>query len=341
MNLYQLYYFRTTAKLEHYTKAATQLAITQPSLSHAISALEDELGTRLFEKQGRNVVLTENGKLFLTYVEKALNELEAGEKKIKELNGNIQHSINMGFIYTLSSHFVPNLIAGFKRDKNWSDIEFHLKEGTSQHECSADLIKSLKHGKLDLIFISLLPKKDPDIEYIPICEQNLVLLASKDFAPLASAGTIDLRTLVNQPLIYYSGKSGLKQEIDRLFASVNVVPKINCEVEDETTMCELVSANVGVAIIPYNPNFQKFNVKILPITNPNYTRRIYMGYMKNRQDTVPIQNFKSYIRDRADDLMQTYSTGRTIIPQDTDFSSDCNISCSANYSPACNNIVNL
>ena len=58
--------------MEHYTKAAKQLSITQPSLSHAIGMLEQELGTYLFEKQGRNVVLTKYGKVFLKYAEESL-----------------------------------------------------------------------------------------------------------------------------------------------------------------------------------------------------------------------------------------------------------------------------
>ena len=65
MNLNHLYYFATLAKEEHYTKAAQKLSITQPSLSNAISLIEKELGTYLFEKKGRNVVLTKYGKVFL------------------------------------------------------------------------------------------------------------------------------------------------------------------------------------------------------------------------------------------------------------------------------------
>ena len=55
MNLNHLSYFRVLAKLEHYTQAAEELSITQPSLSHAMSTLEKDLGTYLFEKQGRNM----------------------------------------------------------------------------------------------------------------------------------------------------------------------------------------------------------------------------------------------------------------------------------------------
>ena len=84
MNLNQLYYFRTVARLQHFRQAAQELNISQPSLSYAISSLEDELGAYLFEKKGRNVILTKYGKLYLEYVEQALNTLDSGEKKIKQ-----------------------------------------------------------------------------------------------------------------------------------------------------------------------------------------------------------------------------------------------------------------
>ena len=78
MNLYHLRYFVTLAHLEHYTKAAAQLNTTQPNLSYAISSLEAELGVSLFEKDGRNIVLTKCGKDFLSEVEHSLSILDSG-----------------------------------------------------------------------------------------------------------------------------------------------------------------------------------------------------------------------------------------------------------------------
>ena len=65
MNLYQLRYFTTLAQEEHYTKAALKLHITQPSLTHAIHLLEDELDVALFEKKGRNVVLKKSSQFLI------------------------------------------------------------------------------------------------------------------------------------------------------------------------------------------------------------------------------------------------------------------------------------
>ena len=105
MNLNQLQYFKVLAQEEHYTRAAQILSITQPSLSHAIAQLEEELGTRLFEKKGRNIVLTRYGKLFLPYVEESLKVLEEGVQRTRELNGSKEGIIHLAYIYTMGSNF--------------------------------------------------------------------------------------------------------------------------------------------------------------------------------------------------------------------------------------------
>ena len=105
MNLNQLHYFVTLAHIEHYTRAAEMLSITQPSLSHAISMLEQELETNLFEKRGRNVVLTKYGKVFLEYVEEALKILDSGVKKTRALTSDTGGVIDLAYIFTLGSVF--------------------------------------------------------------------------------------------------------------------------------------------------------------------------------------------------------------------------------------------
>ena len=97
MNLYQLRYFTTLAQEEHYTKAALKLHITQPSLTHAIHLLEDELDVVLFEKKGRNVVLTKYGKLFLKEIEPILNRLDGLQYRLfKHFRSDGLHACHTG-----------------------------------------------------------------------------------------------------------------------------------------------------------------------------------------------------------------------------------------------------
>ena len=178
MNLNHLSYFRVLAKLEHYTQAAEELSITQPSLSHAMSALEKDLGTYLFEKQGRNIKLTKYGKIYYEYVDKALSELERGEKKLKELTNVSTGTIELGYIYTLGPNFVPKLIKNFTNADENKNIKFLFGQGTTQ-----SLIKDLKEEKYDMVFCSLVDD-EPDIEFIPIANEELVVIVSNEH-PLA------------------------------------------------------------------------------------------------------------------------------------------------------------
>lgn len=295
MNLYQLYYFKTLARLEHYTKAAEELHMTQPSLSHAISSLEEELGVRLFEKQGRNIKLTRCGKLFVPYVEDTLKELEAGIKRMKDLTCESNRVVNLAHIYTLSSHFIPNLINGFTQGEMDGNIKFSIEEGQTKELCSQILVQGLKEEKHDLIFISLIPD-DPEIEFICLGEQDLVALIPNN-CPLSKQDAIDLKDTEPYPLIQFTGRLGLKREINNLFRERNIIPKVHCEVSDEIAMAGLVSANLGIAIVPDSPVYRNFNVAVRPIKKPSYVRKIYLGYIKHRFLSPSVQSFKDYIID--------------------------------------------
>ena len=100
MNLSQLYYFSKLADLQHYTRAAKELFITQPTLSGSISSLENELGVALFQKKGRNVELTKYGAEFLEYVNAALEQLE---ERITNLEQEVLADNTDRFIHRMSA----------------------------------------------------------------------------------------------------------------------------------------------------------------------------------------------------------------------------------------------
>ena len=93
---------------------------------HAISMLEQELETNLFEKRGRNVVLTKYGKVFLEYVEEALKILDSGVKKTRALTSDTGGVIDLAYIFTLGSVFVPQLVDGFLKEHEDWDVNFRF-----------------------------------------------------------------------------------------------------------------------------------------------------------------------------------------------------------------------
>lgn len=294
MNLNHLSYFRVLAKLEHYTQAAEQLSITQPSLSHAMSALEKDLGTYLFEKQGRNIKLTKYGKIYFEYVDRALSELEKGEKKIRELTNVSSGTVELGYIYTLGPRFIPKLIKEFTNLESNKDIKFLFGQGTTK-----SLIEGLKQEKYDIIFCSMM-ENEPDIDFIPIVNEELVVIVSNEH-PLSKKESIDLMEIESYPFIGFSKKSGIRPIIDDLFKEVDITPNIICEVEEDNAVAGLVEINYGIAVVPKISSLKYYDVKVLPITNPKHERYIYLATLKNRYLTPSVNLFKKYSIDYSKD----------------------------------------
>ena len=263
MNLSQLQYFKVLAQEEHYTRAAQMLSITQPSLSHAISQLEQELGTRLFEKKGRNVVLTRYGKMFLPYVEESLKVLNEGAQRIQEVNGSRHGIIHLAYIYTMGSEFAPKLVRKFLDAYPDYDIEFHFTVGTT-----GEIIDGLKDDKYD-------------IDFKKIANQKLVLAVPMDH-PLSIKDSVDLRDTIEYPQIYFEKGSGLRPVIDQMFEEIGQFPKVAFEMEEDSSMAGLVAQGFGIAVMPDIPILRSLSVKTLDIYNPPYERAVYLATLKQR-----------------------------------------------------------
>ena len=183
MNLFYLRYFVTLAHVKHYTKAAEQLCITQPSLSHAIAQMEKELGVPLFEKNGRNTMLTPFGREFLSCAEHTLSTLDDG---IASLQRSARGSglIRLGFVRPLGIEFVPHLAADFLRAYPENDIRFTFHTGITQH-----LLDDLAQRKVDLLFCSK-PQDDLKFTAVPVQKQELVVIVPQNH-PLAARSAKD------------------------------------------------------------------------------------------------------------------------------------------------------
>lgn len=292
MNLNHLHYFVTLAHLEHYTKAAEVLCVTQPSLSHAIGQLEEELGVRLFEKQGRNVKLTRYGQVFLDYTERSLHTLDAGIRKTGSLQKATAGMIDLGYIYTLGSEFVPRLVRSFLESHPEYEISFHFTVGNT-----TSILQALKEEKHDLAFCSR-KQSEPDIEFLPILQQKLVVVVPLGHE-LASRDGVSLRETLPYPQVYFTLTSGLRPTIDDLFARIHGQPKIAYEIEEDTSMAGLVSENFGIAVMPDIPALRYMRVKTLEITEPSYERHIYMARLKNRYAIPVVETFADYVRKES------------------------------------------
>lgn len=289
MNLNQLKYFVTLAHLEHYTKAAEELEITQPSLSHAMSLLEQELGTKLFQKQGRNVGLTKYGKFFLEYAKESLRILELGISKTQEMTGQTRGVIDLAFIYTLGSEFVPELVGDFLRLHEELNVQFKFTVGNT-----IEIVRGLKEEKHDVAFCSMV-EKESTIEFIPVGIEKLVVVVPKGHH-LSGRGQVDLEEAAVYPQVYYTKDSGLRPTIDKLFEMAKIKPKIACEIEEDGAMAGLVAQNFGISIMPDIPILRNLSVEVLELRSPQLKRQIYMAVSKENYQTPMVKKFIEYVK---------------------------------------------
>lgn len=288
MNLYQLRYFVTLAKLQHYLKASEQLCITQPSLSHAISSLEKELGVKLFEKDGRNVVLTKCGREFLKDTEQTLQLLDHSVERLKS-SGSGNGRLDIGLLPTLGTSFVPNLIRNFSDEYPDKTIDFHFSNGLT-----ADFLEGLKNQKYDLAFCSKIDQ-EPLIEFVPVAKQELVVIVPQHH-PLASRDSIALCETLDYPQILFSKRSGLRPMIDKLFLACGKMPECIFEIDEDQTIAGFVANGFGIAIVPNMPILNNMSLKVIHITEANWERRFYMAYLKNRYRTPLVEQFITYVK---------------------------------------------
>jgi Transcriptional regulator len=288
MNLNTLYYFRMLGRLEHYRQAAEKLHIAQPSLSHAIASLEKELGTRLFERQGRNALLTKYGNIFWQHIDHAMAEIEMGIKEIQHFTDSNNGKIDLAFTFTLGAHFIPDLLNDFLKQPGNSAVAFSTLQGNS-----LALIDALKANKCDLALCCA--EDETDIEFIPILKQELVVIVPQTH-PLAGKESVSLQDTIPYQYIYYGQNSALRRFLDSIFHQIGATPKILCEVEEDTAIAGLVAANFGIAIMQNIKLLKYFsNIKILPIENLPNDHYLYLAYMKNRFLTPTVHRFIDFV----------------------------------------------
>lgn len=294
MNLAHLRYFVELVNTRHYTKAAKRLCITQPSLSYAISQLENELGVPLFEKDGRSLSVTKFGEQFFDYAQKALSILDEGIQEIQK-NAKGEGLIRLGFILPLGVKFIPEIAAAYIEENPELDIRFSFENGITEK-----LLNGLISKAYDLVFCSK-PPENLGLTSIPVINENLVLIVPPKH-PLANHYTVSLKETLDYPYVYFSKGSGMRDLTDSIFSSLGYMPNIAYEVEEDRIIAGLVAKNFGIAIVSYSELLIRLNVKIIPIVDIESERKIYMVNDSRISMSPVVRSFYNFVANRSGEI---------------------------------------
>lgn len=283
MTLQQLRYFCTMAKILHYTKAAESLYISQSSLSYALSELEKELNVPLFEKQGKQTLLTKYAEVFLPFAQNALNEVSKGTVALEQM---LTPTINLGYITSISVEFIPQIMNAFFTQQKNRNISFNFVSGRN-----SGMIQQLKSNELDLVFTT--DVEDNALGSVPLFTQELFLVVPNGH-PLAQKDMVCFDDFKNCDFVSLNPYSSFRARIMDYFHSMGSEPKIIFAVDEWKEVSTLVSSRMGVAIMPMVPNISNANVAVLRIQDPP-TRIVYFLWNKHRQMSNAVKYFYDFV----------------------------------------------
>ncbi|HMM19181.1 MAG TPA: LysR family transcriptional regulator [Selenomonadales bacterium] len=286
MEWHQLQYFRAVAQLQHITRAAEQLSLSQPALSRSIAKLEEELGTPLFERQGKRIFLNRPGRVFLDYVERALQEIAEGKQAVQDMLDPDRGEIALAFLHSLGSHFVPGLVGAFR--SGYPHVAFKLFQNSAMH-----LLGLLEAGKIDLLLSSPIVA-GTGVEWSPLFTEDLFVIVPRSH-PLAGRSHVSLQEIAADPIISFKKEYILRVITDQLFAKVHVTPSITFEGDEIMTVAGLVEAELGVAIIPRISGLDKADIAFLPVAEPLSRRTIGIAWGKNRYLSPAAIKFRDFV----------------------------------------------
>ena len=279
MNYNYLRYFSVLAQVEHYTLAAARLGISQPSLSSAIHHLEDELGgVRLFEKVGRNIRLTEEGRYYQEKVDAALQELNDASMALRDSKVSAPVLIRLGVVSGTVGGTVAREIADYIKEND--RIRFRLTESSAE-----DLMDMVRQEKLDMAIVDT-TDRDRTLHFRKLCRRNFCAALPLTH-PLASSDILLPQQLSSASQIVFN--SDLENTFGQWASGESTDEQILCTVNTAQAALDLVSAGVGICVVPEDCVQKRDDVRFVPVEN--WHQALYMCILYNKWLEPPVWQF--------------------------------------------------
>ena len=273
MELHQLRYFCAVVEAGSFSRAAEQSHVSQPSLSQQIMKLEDELGTRLFDRLGRSVRLTETGQTFLPRARAVLRELEAARGDVAEQKDSVGGSVTIGVIPTVAPYFLPQRLTRFSR-------KFPQVRLTVVEEITPVLLDQLRASKVDLAILAL-PIRGHEFETFPLLAERL-FAALPAGHKLAKRRSLSLKDLRAQPFLLLRDGHCFRDTAVAACDRARLHPQIVFESGQFSSLLSMVGAGMGFSIVPEMAIDKKSRCRFVRIDDPAAARTIGAVILRGR-----------------------------------------------------------
>jgi len=242
MDIAALDTFVAVARSASFSDAAHQLHLTQPAISKRIAALESELNTRLFDRIGRQITLTESGRALLPRAERILEELEDSRRALSNLAGSVAGKLTIATSHHIGLHRLPPVLRSFMARYPAVDLDL-------QFRASEAICDDVAHGNLELGIVTLPPEPLENLEVHRIWDDPLRIVCAKSH-PLAKQDAFELKHLSRYPAILTEKGTFTRNSLEQACAPLGIAIQAKLSTNFLETIKMMVSVGLGWSCIP-------------------------------------------------------------------------------------------
>ncbi len=241
INLNHLSYFYEVARRGSFTRAARELLVSQSSLSVQIRALENALGSRLFDRRSGGVVLTDAGQRAFAVAERVFADVDQLISDFRQSDRQLVGAVSVGTVNSIGIYILPDILTAYRA--KYPDVRIHIDFRESER-----VMDQLIQGKTDLAVVPW-ERSYPDLNAIPLTRQKLFIVAPPEH-PLARAEKINPRDLEAYPFVGYHEGMHTRAMIDALFKRMSITVPYVVESTNAATIKHMVMVGMGLGFLP-------------------------------------------------------------------------------------------
>ncbi len=315
LNVHRLRVFRAVAERRSFTRAAEDLFMTQPAVSHLVALLESSLGTRLLRRQARGVVLTEAGEVVYRYALGVLDATDGLVHTLSQLAGSAHGRLAVGAGMTLGIYHLPPLLGEFQRAHQ--SVEVSLRIGRPE-----DLVEPLLSNSIDLLFADHIPKAVQAAELVAeqyfVDEMVLVVAPSH---PFAGRRGVSLADVAEQPFVMRESGASIRRWVDAHLARLDIRPRVVLELGHTEAIKRAVQASFGVAFLSREAIEQERDagwLVVVDVASPPLLRPVYAMHSSSAGLRSTASRFLDLARAKREPAtgLTLATPGRSKVPTD-------------------------
>ena len=288
MEFHQLRYVCAIADTGSFSRAAERCQVAQPSLSQQVLKLEEDLGTKLFDRLGRSVRLTEAGHAFLPHARSILSQMEMARSNVADKCADVRGSVAVGVIPTIAPYLMPRYTTVFA--KKYAEAKLRIVEQTTPV-----LVESLRDLSIDLAILAL-PLRHKDLELFPLRTEPLFAVLPKNH-PLAAAESLALKDLRGESFVMLRDGHCFRDLSIAACTHARVTPRIAFESGQFSSLFGMVAAGVGISLVPEMAIDRNAGCRYVRLSDARATRTIVAAVLRGRSFNRVQQAFLSGIKN--------------------------------------------